>query len=343
MNKLLSVCIPTFNRAEQLNNQLAWLAKEVKGFEDECEVIFSDNCSTDNTQEIINEWQPFFDGTTFKSNKNSENIGWMRNFVYCLNASISRYTWIIGDDDLIFEGTLAYVLKTLKEKPDLSLLYLNFSGRHRETGQVMGEHWFDTNLEKDISDGKTIFQHCIEKNIGAVIFITATVFRTDLAQIALRKWPTSIDNWAGLAYWTGFCASQGSVLVTKDNYIECAMGVSYWQKDPKAWFKIRHQDIPEVYVKIQGIGYPNIFCKRMILNILKEDLIFKNAMANIKYYLWCFKTSPLWFMSVVIHFLAFTCAVFTFEVFEKIDFLSKQLKNLQLIHKKSDNKILSEL
>ena len=36
-----------------------------------------------------------------------------------------------GDDDLIFEGTLAYVLKTLKEKSDLSLLYLNFSGRDK--------------------------------------------------------------------------------------------------------------------------------------------------------------------------------------------------------------------
>ncbi len=306
MKKLLSITIPTFNRAKELDNQLAWLAKEIKGFEDECEIIISDNCSTDNTQDVISKWQQVFSQTTFKSNKNRENIGWMRNFAYCLNSSTSQYTWIIGDDDLIFDGTLAYVLKALKENPDLSLLYLNFLGRHKETDEIMGEHWFDTDLEeRGFSEGKAIFQHCIEQNIGSVIFITATVFRTGLAQFALRKWPGSLDNWGGLAYWTGFCASQGRVLVTKENYLECAMGVSYWLKDPKAWFRIRHRDIPEVYMKLREIGYPNNFCRRMILNILKEDVIGGETLKNLKYYLWCFVKTPLWTMGVVSSFVGF--------------------------------------
>lgn len=84
MNKLLSICVPTFNRAEELNKQLAWLAREIKGFENECEIIVSDNCSTDNTQEVIQKWQQFFEPTIqFTANKNSENIGWMKNFAYC--------------------------------------------------------------------------------------------------------------------------------------------------------------------------------------------------------------------------------------------------------------------
>lgn len=305
MKKLLSISIPTFNRAEELDSQLAWLAKEIKGFEDECEIIVSDNCSTEDTQAVIEKWQPSFSQTTLNSNRNSENIGWMRNFVYCLNAATSQYTWIVGDDDLIYEGTLAYVLKNLKENPDLSLMYLNFSGRHKETGEVMGEHWFDTNLEKDPSEGKAIFQHCIEKNIGSVIFITATIFRTELAQLALQKWPNSLENWGGLAFWTGFCASRGSVLVTKDNYMECAMGVSYWQKDPKAWFGIRHRDIPEIYVKLQEIGYPSSFCRRMIWSLLREDLTGNAIIENLKYYLWCFKSSPIWSMGIWGSFLSF--------------------------------------
>ncbi|NEQ25134.1 MAG: glycosyltransferase, partial [Microcoleus sp. SIO2G3] len=80
MNKILSICIPTFNRAEELDNQLTWLFKEIKGFEDECEVIVSDNCSSDNTQEVVEKWRSLFCQTTFKSNRNQENVGWMRNF-----------------------------------------------------------------------------------------------------------------------------------------------------------------------------------------------------------------------------------------------------------------------
>lgn len=47
MNKLLTIVIPTFNRAILLKQQLTWLAKAIKGFESECEIIISDNCSTD--------------------------------------------------------------------------------------------------------------------------------------------------------------------------------------------------------------------------------------------------------------------------------------------------------
>jgi abequosyltransferase len=305
MKKLLTISIPTFNRAKELDNQLAWLVKEIRGFEDDCEIIISDNCSNDDTQDVINKWQKAFNNTTFKSNRNSENIGWMKNFVYCVNAATSHYTWIVGDDDLIYEGTLAYVLEKLKKNPDLSLLYLNFLGRDKETGEVMGEHWFDTDLEeKDISAGKAIFQQCLEKNIGSVIFISATVFRTDLARIALQKWPASVENWGGLAYWNGYCAAHGSVLVTQENYLECAIGVSYWQKDPKAWFGIRHRDIPEVYLKLQEIGYSPNFCRRNILHILKEDLKGSELIPNLKYFVWCFKNSPFWSMKVTSFFMA---------------------------------------
>ena len=57
MNALLTIAVPTYNRAELLNKQLAWLAKSIKGYESECEIIISDNCSEDNTQEIVKKWQ----------------------------------------------------------------------------------------------------------------------------------------------------------------------------------------------------------------------------------------------------------------------------------------------
>lgn len=306
MEKLLSICIPTFNRAALLDRQLAWLFKEIQALGHECEVIVSDNCSEDDTPVVVQKWQAAFSHTTFRSNRNPKNLGWMHNFLYCLNAASGRYTWIIGDDDVIYDGALAQVIKTLKERTDLSLLYLNFSDYNPETGVVKSQHWFDPDLEDANSqDGKAIFQKCIQDNIGSVIFISATVFRTQYAREAQQQWPEAMENWAGLAYWNGYCAAKGSVLVTRKNYLECTIGVSYWQKDPRAWFRICHWDIPEVYVKLQQVGYSRRFCRKMILQTLKNDFSRPKLLTNLKYYFWCFLTAPRWFIKVVVAYINF--------------------------------------
>ncbi|MEH2007537.1 glycosyltransferase family 2 protein, partial [Nostoc sp.] len=212
MNKLLTIAIPTFNRAELLDKQLAWLAQAIKGFEDNCEILVSDNCSTDNTQEVIQKWQATLSNIIFKSNKNSQNLGVVKNIMYCLNSTATKYVWTIGDDDLIQDRAIAYVITKLKQHEDLSLLFLNFSGRNQLTGEpvhpptIVGNRWFDVDSEDGDGDGKAIFEHCFSKSVGAVIFLTATVYRTDLVKRALQSWQDAENNWISLAYLAGYCA-----------------------------------------------------------------------------------------------------------------------------------------
>ncbi len=95
MNKLLTIAIPTYNRASLLDKQLAWLSEAIKEFESECEILVSDNCSTDNSQEVINKWQETLSNITLKVNRNSENIGVMKNIAYCLKAARTKYVCAI--------------------------------------------------------------------------------------------------------------------------------------------------------------------------------------------------------------------------------------------------------
>ncbi|MFO5529625.1 MAG: glycosyltransferase family 2 protein [Cuspidothrix sp.] len=286
MNKLLTIAIPTYNRAEYLDKQLGWLAEAIKGYESDCEILVSDNCSTDHTQSIISKWQNILKNTTFKSNKNSENIGLMRNIMYCLNAATTQYVWAIGDDDPIQERAVAYVISKIKNINDLSLLFLNFSGRNQITGEavhppkIVGNRWFDADTEDGEGDGKAIFEYCFSKSVGAVIFLTATVYRTDLVERALEIWPTASNNWISLAYLAGYCAANGKVIVTKDIYLECIVGVSYWQKEPKSALLMQYQHIPEVILKLQEVGYSKAYCYRMLLqNYHEVDLrVFLGAM-----------------------------------------------------------------
>lgn len=305
MQKLLTIAIPTYNRAKLLDKQLAWLAQAIKGFESDCEILVSDNCSTDNTQDVIKKWQEILSNITFKSNKNQENLGVVKNIFYCLLAATTKYVWTIGDDDPIQDRAIAYTISKIKQHDNLSLLFLNFSGRNKITNEpvhpptIVGNRWFDVDSEDGCGDGKAIFEHCYSKSVGAVIFLTAIVYRTELAQRALQ-WKDAENNWICLAYLAGYCAANGSVIVTKETYLECIVGVSYWQKEPKAALLMQYKHIPEVLLKLEECGYSAQFCRRMILKNLRE--------VNLKVFIGALRRWPLSTIKIGIDFLANVCS-----------------------------------
>jgi glycosyltransferase involved in cell wall biosynthesis len=264
--KLLTIAIPTYNRAELLDQQLAWLAQAIQGFESECEIVISDNRSSDNTQEIIHKWQlNFMNILPFQNNRNHTNIGVMRNMAHCINTANGRYLWMIGDDDPIQDRTLAYVINELKQHPELSLLTLNFTCRYQPTGKIIYDRCFQVDQEEVNADGKAVFQRCLEENHSGIGFLSAQIYRTKIIQNALANWTESINNMEAQVYWVGYCAAHGSVKITEDVYLESAFGSSYWIKQPKVLLKMQYIDLPTIYAKIEEIGYPSKYCRNLIL------------------------------------------------------------------------------
>lgn len=300
MHKLLTIAIPTYNRASFLDRQLAWLSEAIRGFESECEILVSDNCSTDNTQDVIKKWQDKLANITFKVNRNPENLGVLKNVTYCLRTATTKYVWTIGDDDPIQTRSVSYVINKVKEKEDTSLIFLNFSGRNQITNEpvhpptIIGNRWFDADTEDGRSDSKAVFEHCFDKSIGAVIFLTATIYRTDLVKEALDYWSDAENNWIFLAYLAGYCAARGSIIVTKETFMECIVGVSYWQREPKSALLMQYKHTPEVIVKLEETGYSKQFCRRMIVRNFKE--------ANLKVFLGALRRWPLYAIKTIVPF-----------------------------------------
>lgn len=301
MNKLLTIAIPTYNRAELLDKQLAWIAQAIQGFESDCEIFVSDNCSTDNTQEIIEKWQTQLSHITFKSHRNSENMGVMPNIINCLKSATTKYVWAIGDDDPIENEAVPYILEKIKKHEDLALLFLNFSGRNQTTGEpvhpptIVGNRWFDVDSEDGDRDGKAVFEHCFSKSVGAVIFLTASIYRTNLVHRALQNWEDAAQNWISLAYIAGYCAANGRVIVTKKTYVECIVGVSYWQKEPKSALLMQYKHISEVLMKLEQNGYSKQYCRQMVWRNFQE--------ANLKVLLGALRRWPLFTIKTVVPFL----------------------------------------
>lgn len=131
---LLSICIPTYNRAKTLKASLDRFAQEFDLVDiTEIEFYVSDNNSNDETPQVVR--QATANGLHINYNRNSENIGPDGNFLYCMNHAAGKYVWLLGDDDFIKPGSLAYLLNLIRNN-DFGLIHLSvlkepkFSNEH---------------------------------------------------------------------------------------------------------------------------------------------------------------------------------------------------------------------
>lgn len=111
---LLSICIPTYNRAKTLDKTLLTLTgQDFFNVSDDVEIVISDNCSTDDTGEICKKYTELFPGKVFY-HRNSENIK-DKNFEKALSLGNGEYLKLCND-------TLRYEDNSLEKMcRDLSL------------------------------------------------------------------------------------------------------------------------------------------------------------------------------------------------------------------------------
>lgn len=112
---LLSIAIPTFNRAGYLALCLAQFVPEADLVErGTVELLVSDNCSADSTSEVIDAVRA--QGLTVRYIRNETNIGSDANIAQCFNEARGDYVQILGDDDLYLPGRLREIVAMLGER-----------------------------------------------------------------------------------------------------------------------------------------------------------------------------------------------------------------------------------
>lgn len=109
---LLTIAIPTYNRARCLRELLHGLVDQVKN-EPRIELIISDNASRDDTPAVIQEF--IARGLCVRYIRNEQNIGPDANFLQCFEQASSKYVWLFSDDDLIVPGGLKKILNYCEE------------------------------------------------------------------------------------------------------------------------------------------------------------------------------------------------------------------------------------
>lgn len=130
---LVSIGIPTYNRSKGICRTLVSIWRQQYP---NLEVIISDNCSSDDTEDVINvvnQRHP-----VIKYFRQPSNIGMIKNFEFVLRHATGKYFMWVADDDVLAPGAL--------EK------YVTFLESHSQYALVSGEikYWLDN--RQDLSE-----------------------------------------------------------------------------------------------------------------------------------------------------------------------------------------------
>ena len=114
---LVIIGIPTYNRAAMLRRAIeSALGQDYPAIE----VIISDNASTDETQDICQEFTKKDDRVTYI--RQAANIGAVANFSEVLKRATCEYFMWLGDDDWVDPIYISHCVSVLIDDPDMALV-----------------------------------------------------------------------------------------------------------------------------------------------------------------------------------------------------------------------------
>lgn len=283
---LLSMCIPTYNGGDKLEICLDKLFTSIAGNMD-VEVIVSDNCSTDNTQEIIKKYKT---NSCFRYYRNDTNVGFNGNLLLLIdNYAKGDYCWVIGDDDFLDSDAISNVIKILKnEIPS----HISISHRFIDIKDINID--FSRNREIQIFRGS--FFQCMDYNVCSSnvlgTFMSSHIFKLQ----PVREFDKSFirDN-----NWKDF------INVFPNSYImtQCFYNDHYCVKvtspllsvliHKKSW----DDKLDDIKVKIlpEGLSIYSKLINNKGLLVNNRNLIYKDALSVIKQNLIKFRLSSIHF------------------------------------------------
>lgn len=176
---LLTIAIPTYNRAGYLRTLLCNLVDQIAG-DQRVKLVISDNASQDATEEVIREFDR--KGVNCVIRRNDVNMGPDWNILQCYLLANSKYVWIFGDDDYVFPGGVQRIVQILERK-DYDLVFLVPFG-YKDDPISEFKYPRIRRPTEEISD---VIRYCrLVNRHSDMVFISSTIVNKD-----------RLDSWVG--------------------------------------------------------------------------------------------------------------------------------------------------
>lgn len=191
-----SIIFPTYNRASDLQFALYCILRQ--SFLD-FEIIISDNCSTDNTREIISKLHD----KKIRYFANKKNIGVTLNYKKALEYTKGKYVFLHSDDDfLLYENSLEEIYnKIVKYNPGyIRANYICLAPDKKQIFDFRANKSFtqDRHLSP-FSENKEVIQFILDSDSA---FVSGIIFKNSL-QNNIKILNTQPISWIEILFYVG--------------------------------------------------------------------------------------------------------------------------------------------
>lgn len=168
---ILTIAIPTYNRAAKLDVQLTRLLPQLTA---EVRLCVYDNASPDDTREVMAKY--LSRGVSYF--RASTNCGAGRNVFRCFEECQTEWLWVLCDDDLATTSAVADLLAIL---------------RHETCDFVHTYSWICPYTQDTVvTDLPSLFQH---SNVSSLWWITSGIYRLSSFRPLFRLYNDAISTW----------------------------------------------------------------------------------------------------------------------------------------------------
>lgn len=227
MNIMVSILIPTYNRAATISKTIdSFITQDFK----EWEMIVVDDHSTDNTKEVVEEYHKRDPRICYVLNERKKGAQGARN-TGILHAK-AEWVCLFDSDDYAYPTFLSKMEAEINEKVDVVTSYLNIINV-AEKSQTLAEWGGDGYLEKDLMTGKKY-----------VAFNMALIRKEKLIQIGLLdEQCCAYQEWDTHLSLSKICTYKAVREVLSDYYLGMPDSISAKKKlnvDGRIYILIKH-------------------------------------------------------------------------------------------------------
>lgn len=189
-NIILSICIPTYNRAEYIGEAiqsvLNQITSDIKG---KVEICISDNASTDNTEEIVKKYQNK-NICSITYHKNKENLGADKNYLKVVDIANGEYCWYLGSDDKLSPLGIHVILNEIANNKNDIYLFNREEYTMDFNHKLTDSSWFNFKGDREFNFNKIEVAQYLKEVVdlgGIFSFISSIVFKKENWDLVKNK------------------------------------------------------------------------------------------------------------------------------------------------------------
>jgi glycosyltransferase involved in cell wall biosynthesis len=135
----LSICIPAYKRPADLQQCLTNLVSQPAFQEKWVELIIGDDAPDKPVTKIVAPFQKKYGLKKIKYFLNTQNLGFEKNILKCLEKAQHEYVFFMTDDDCFTPQALAKIKTLLHDHPNIDFFTSTYLTQH-ENGEVCGKY-----------------------------------------------------------------------------------------------------------------------------------------------------------------------------------------------------------